>query len=209
MILKKCRIWSVILRKMPGPEYQRVKNQNAVVKNEGILDFQCVGDFVSPRQKQTWMDLMNNVPDTSGICPGCLDNLPFGYLGCQPAASAVIYSPRRGPSAAIDYHVHTLPFFPPPVSPNVFEIKYLWVRRPIRDWTRNNLKSDLGTDVRDVRSEIVQLFAGIFFAKENRRMTSLISKSIRRSSTTVPSHKVSTVGCHASSGFLSFLGFST
>ena len=68
MILKKCRIWSVILRKMPGPEYQRVKNQNAVVKNEGILDFQCVEDILSSRQKQ--MDF-SNVPYTSGICPGC------------------------------------------------------------------------------------------------------------------------------------------
>jgi len=38
---------------MQGPEYQRVKNQNAVVKKEKILDFQCVEDFVSPRQKQT------------------------------------------------------------------------------------------------------------------------------------------------------------
>ena len=170
----------------------------------------CWG-FCFPPSKTNLNGSHNNVPDTSGICPGCLGSLPSGYLGCQPAVSAVIYSPRRGPSAVINYHVHTLPFFPPPFSLNVFEIKlwHLWVRRLIRDQTRNNVKSNLGTDVRDARSEIVQLFAGIFFAKENRRMTSRISKSIRWSSTSVLSYNVSTVGCRASSCFLSFLGFST
>ena len=53
---------------MPSPECKQVKDKNAV-KIEGILDFQCVGDFVSPCQRQIYL---SNVPNTSGIYPGCL-----------------------------------------------------------------------------------------------------------------------------------------
>jgi len=59
------------------------------------------------------MDL-TNVPGTFEICPGCLTELSFGYIGCRPPASVVIWSPCRGPAAAIDCHAHvqTLPSAP-------------------------------------------------------------------------------------------------
>jgi len=51
------------------------------------------------------MDL-SNIPDTSGICPGCLGELSFKYIGCQPAASTVMYSPRRGSATVMPPRLH-------------------------------------------------------------------------------------------------------
>ena len=88
---------------MPSPECKQVKDKNAV-KIEGILDFQCVGDFVSPCHRQIYL---SNVPNTSGIYPGCLRQLFLGQpIGCQTAAQVVIYSPP-GPATAIDCHALT------------------------------------------------------------------------------------------------------
>ena len=72
------------------------------MKNDGILDFQCVGDFLSLRQKQM---NFSNVPDTSRICPGCLGELSsdtlavsqlrrHGSILLNPCLSALFYKNR-------------------------------------------------------------------------------------------------------------------